>query len=218
MVPCGLRRGRNKNVGRPGPPLIRISTDAGQAQCSAPVFSSPGKTNEYAPVMELVDMRDLGSRAAMRVGSSPFRRTKRERHLLKADAFLFWVPPPRGRLHPSVIEMLGANELPLRRGFAWGKTLVRRKSAAGQKAGFPVIKNIDFTASCKKEAPVLQVLLFWVPPPGRLHPPVFQMLGGSEFRLRQVRLRQNGSYGAKVPPAQSGLLCDSPLTFSVLEI
>ena len=29
----------------------------------------------YAPVMELVDMRDLGSRAAMRVGSSPFRRT-----------------------------------------------------------------------------------------------------------------------------------------------
>ena len=30
---------------------------------------------EYAPVMELVDMRDLGSRAAMRVGSSPFRRT-----------------------------------------------------------------------------------------------------------------------------------------------
>ena len=31
---------------------------------------------EYAPVMELVDMRDLGSRAAMRVGSSPFRRTK----------------------------------------------------------------------------------------------------------------------------------------------
>ena len=33
---------------------------------------------EYAPVMELVDMRDLGSRAAMRVGSSPFRRTRKE--------------------------------------------------------------------------------------------------------------------------------------------
>ena len=31
---------------------------------------------EYAPVMELVDMRDLGSRAVMRAGSSPFRRTK----------------------------------------------------------------------------------------------------------------------------------------------
>ena len=31
--------------------------------------------HKYAPVMELVDMRDLGSRAAMRAGSSPFRRT-----------------------------------------------------------------------------------------------------------------------------------------------
>ena len=30
---------------------------------------------EYAPVMELVDMRDLGSRVGRRVGSSPFRRT-----------------------------------------------------------------------------------------------------------------------------------------------
>ena len=34
----------------------------------------------YAPVMELVDMRDLGSRAAMRAGSSPFRRTKASGH------------------------------------------------------------------------------------------------------------------------------------------
>ena len=34
--------------------------------------------HKYAPVMELVDMRDLGSRAAMRVGSSPFRRTTSE--------------------------------------------------------------------------------------------------------------------------------------------
>ena len=42
---------------------------------------------EYAPVMELVDMRDLGSRAAMRVGSSPFRRTKRK-SLPKAGSFL----------------------------------------------------------------------------------------------------------------------------------
>ena len=42
----------------------------------------------------------------------------------------FWFPPPKGRLHPSVIEMLGASELSLRRGFASGKTLVRRKCAA----------------------------------------------------------------------------------------
>ena len=36
----------------------------------------------YAPVMELVDMRDLGSRAATRAGSSPFRRTISERNPL----------------------------------------------------------------------------------------------------------------------------------------
>ena len=53
--------------------------DADQAQRSASGIPSPCKNRgkiEYAPVMELVDMRDLGSRAAMRVGSSPFRRTK----------------------------------------------------------------------------------------------------------------------------------------------
>ena len=38
---------------------------------------------EYAPVMELVDMRDLGSRAAKRVGSSPFRRTTSEQALYR---------------------------------------------------------------------------------------------------------------------------------------
>ena len=31
--------------------------------------------------------------------------------------------------------MLGGSEFRLRRGFAWGKTLARRKGAAGQKAG-----------------------------------------------------------------------------------
>ena len=38
----------------------------------------------FAPVMELVDMRDLGSRGVIRWGSSPHARTK-----LKA-AFSFW--------------------------------------------------------------------------------------------------------------------------------
>ena len=35
--------------------------------------------------------------------------------------------------------MLGGNEFRLRRGFAGGKTLVRRTCAAGQKAGLPVL-------------------------------------------------------------------------------
>ena len=41
-------------------------------------LSAPRVQTKYAPVMELVDMRDLGSRAAMRVGSSPFRRTTKK--------------------------------------------------------------------------------------------------------------------------------------------
>ena len=36
----------------------------------------------YAGMMELVDMRDLGSRAAMRWGSSPHARTNLSRLLL----------------------------------------------------------------------------------------------------------------------------------------
>jgi hypothetical protein len=92
------------------------------------------------------------------VGSTPISRSKKERHLFSADVFLFWVPPPKGRLHPPVIEMLGRStrkghaasvrrqsrqrlrsEFRLRRGFACGKTLVRRKCAAGQKAGWVVL-------------------------------------------------------------------------------
>ena len=58
-----------------------------------------------------------------------------EQKVIRKDDLLFWVPAAKGRLHPSEIKMHGANELPLRRGFACGKTLVRRKCAAGQKAG-----------------------------------------------------------------------------------
>ena len=73
---------------------------------------------------------------------------------------------PFGRLHPSVIEMLGGStrkgyatsvrrqsrqrlcgEFRLRRGFACGKTLVRRIGAAGQKAGWVVLLYL-FEISC----------------------------------------------------------------------
>ena len=39
--------------------------------------------------------------------------TKKERHDV-SRVFLFWVPPPKGRLHPSVIKMLGAAKPSLR--------------------------------------------------------------------------------------------------------
>ncbi len=47
----------------------------------------------YAPVTELVDMRDLGSRAVMRVGSSPTRRTTSEQALIACSDFLCNEPP-----------------------------------------------------------------------------------------------------------------------------
>ena len=71
---------------------------------------------EYAPVMELVDMRDLGSRAAMRVGSSPFRRTKIKGHLLCRCPFILGFAARRAA-PPFGISMLGAAEPPLRQGF-----------------------------------------------------------------------------------------------------
>ena len=58
--------------------------------------------------------------------------------------------------------MLGASELPLRRGFASGKTLVRRKGAAGQKAGFPVL--LPLSQSLKVS--ILAVLPFLCYNPG----------------------------------------------------
>ena len=51
----------------------------------------------------------------------------------------------RWSLHPSVIEILGRSEFALRQGFACGKTLVRRKGAAGQKAGWMLLKK-----NCKR--------------------------------------------------------------------
>ncbi len=44
-----------------------------------------------------------------------------------------------GGLRPSVIQMLGMAEPSLRRGFASGKTPVRRIGAAGQMAGWVVL-------------------------------------------------------------------------------
>ena len=44
---------------------------------------------------------------------------------------------------PFRISMLGAAEPPLRRGFACGKTLVRRTRAAGQKAGWVVPSRVS---------------------------------------------------------------------------
>ena len=85
----------------------------------------------------------------------------------------------RWSLHPSVIEMLGRSEFALRQGFACGKTLVRRKGAAGQKAGWMLLKKnckrperIWIVTPCQKEGHDLwSCPSFWGPPPRVRLPP-----------------------------------------------
>ena len=89
---------------------------------------------EYAPVMELVDMRDLGSRAAMRVGSSPFRRTKKK-DMTFGHVFLFGFRPPEAASTLWDFNARGGKAAPAPRFSPAAKTLVRRTRAAGQKAG-----------------------------------------------------------------------------------
>ena len=69
---------------------------------------------------------------------------KRKCDLFRQVAFSFGFRS-RWSLHPSVIEMLGRSEFALRQGFACGKTLVRRKGAAGQKAVWMLLKK-----NCKR--------------------------------------------------------------------
>ena len=71
-----------------------------------------------------------GFRTGVRLSPPPPKRKD-----IRKDVLSFWAPTAEGGLRPSVIEMLGMAEPSLRRGFASGKTLVRRISAAGQKAG-----------------------------------------------------------------------------------
>ena len=65
----------------------------------------------------------------------------------------FWVPQAVGPLPPPVIQMPGGSEFRLRRGFACGKTLVRRIGAAGQKAGGVVLLQ----RSCQSKISILTV-------------------------------------------------------------
>ena len=65
-------------------------------------------------------------------GSSTLPASTKKKDTLIA-CLSFWASRAEGPLRPSVIQMLGMAEPSLRRGFASGKTLVRRKSSAAQK-------------------------------------------------------------------------------------
>lgn len=72
-------------------------------------------------------LKALRRKAFLTRCSDCITRSKRKTRL--SACLSFWVPPPKGRLHLSVIKMLGANELPLCQGFR-----PRRKRLCGAKA------------------------------------------------------------------------------------
>ena len=77
--------------------------------------------------MKLVDMRDLGSRAAMRVGSSPFRRTRRSTCSHASTPFLFHKQNPRSHAGAKRRQIPpGAGKRPLAAGFPVGSNPATR--------------------------------------------------------------------------------------------
>lgn len=90
---------------------------AGRRICAVQAFSPEAKTLAEGQFTcpEHFNYRRVEPPSGRR---NPKRKT---RHM---SCLSFWVPPPGGRLHPSVIKMLGASELPLRQGFRlWRKRL-----------------------------------------------------------------------------------------------
>ena len=80
-------------------------------------------------MMKLADMRDLGSRALRRWGSSPHARTK-NKAICQRQMVLFLGSAPCGRSTPRGSNMLGASELPLRQDFAAQNTCGNVKKCA----------------------------------------------------------------------------------------
>ena len=106
--------------------------------------------------------------------------------------------------------MLGASELPLRRGFACGKTLVRRKGAAGQKAGFPVLllmahelEQLILSVLCKSEQALYRLPRLFLQKSERAHTaaPPFQTATAYPQGARRIRK------AAEPPTAAQALGC-----------
>ena len=117
------------------------------AKSSAAEPPAAAEKIEYAPVMELVDMRDLGSRAAMRVGSSPFRRTRTSQATYRLRrAFSFHCKTHRALIllllasKPDPLSLGSGLGPPLRGGFSYRKEISiltapsNKKPAADERA------------------------------------------------------------------------------------
>ena len=98
---------------------------------------------------------------------------------IRKDVLSFWIPPPRGRRHPSVFECSGSAKPPLRNSPPpLAAPNLRRISAAGPEGPLdgisvhsPKAENIDFNRHFHVVAKfVLRPRLF-LPPAKRRHPP-----------------------------------------------
>ena len=108
------------------------------------------KITIYAGMMELVDMRDLGSRASRRWGSSPHARTRIKGNCFRS-CLLFRVPPPGGRLRPSGFQCSGRQSRLSAKIFACGENACAAQKRRGPEGplGCPSVNeskagNIDF--------------------------------------------------------------------------
>ena len=120
---------------------------------------------------------------------------------------------------PFRIKMLGMAKPFLRRGFACGKTLVRRKSGAalkGRWARFKMVRpKFEISRLAKKKDTMKACLPFWVPAArGRLHPSVFECSGevnspcAAGQKAGRVQLRYPAPPLQTAPAALgSGLVC-----------
>ena len=99
---------------------------------------------------------------------------------------MFWVPPPKGRLHPSGFECSGRQSRPSAKVFTCGEnacTAHSRRGPEGPLGGSPIpfrdFKISILTAPSKTKGNCeSSCLLFWVPAAeGGLHPSVFEYSG-----------------------------------------
>ena len=89
--------------------------------------------------------------ADQKTGSDLDCSTAPKRKTRLTSCLSFWVPQAKGLLHPSVFECSGKVNSPCAKVFACAKTLVRRKSAAGQKAGCVILLQ----QSCQYQISIL---------------------------------------------------------------
>ena len=88
-----------------------------------------------------------------------------DRVFCKADVFLFWVPPPKGRLHSSGFQCSGRQSRPCAKVFTCGENACtahscRRPEGPLEPATLSSIQNIDFTVSLSSEGPLWMSFVF----------------------------------------------------------